>query len=87
MQCEDEHTVGHPTFAMISRYSYAMFTVLEITEADVGELGSKAPFEALDTRRHEHVSEALSSEYIAGLQGEPWSAALLSPVTPGLHLP
>lgn len=64
-----------------------MFTVLEITEADVGELGSKAPFEALDTTRHEHVSEALSSEYIAGLQGEPWSAALLSPVTPGLHLP
>lgn len=79
-------TVGHPTFAMISRYSYAMFTVLEITEADVGELGRRAPFEALDTRRHEHASEALSSEYIAGLQGEPWSAAPV-PSDTRLHLP
>lgn len=43
---------------MISRYLYAMFTVLEITEADLGEFGSKAPFEALDSTRCEHVSEA-----------------------------
>ena len=38
VQCENEHTVGHKTISMISRYLYAMFTVLEITEADVGEL-------------------------------------------------
>lgn len=67
-----------------------MFTVLEITEADVGEFGSKVPFEALDTTRHEHISEAGQPGpelRIAGLWGgEPWSA-LLPPVTFGLHLP
>ena len=35
-----------------------LFTVLEITEADLGEFGSKAPFKALDTTHREHVSEA-----------------------------
>lgn len=68
-----------------------MFTVLEITEADLGEFGSKAPFEVLDTTHREHVSEAGQTGpelRTAGLQGgEPWRAVLPSSVTPGLHLP